>query len=166
MDILAELKKEFERETGITRKFIALVPYDKLTWKPHPKSMDFKALAGHIAELPGWMDMAINSDEVNFATMDYAPPTINAEGDLENLLETNIEKGRNALSIADDAKFDDQWQLKNGDVVLMDMTRYEMIRHAFDQIIHHRAQLGVYLRLNDIPLPGSYGPSADSGEMS
>ncbi|MEO6819203.1 MAG: DinB family protein [Ginsengibacter sp.] len=162
MDIIAELKKEFDRETDITKKFIALVPYDKLTWKPHPKSMDFSALAGHIAELPGWMDFAINSNEVNFATMDYAPPVINAQGDLDNLLTANIGKGKNALAKADVNSMDDQWQLKNGDVVLMDLTRYEMIRHAFDQIIHHRAQLGVYLRLNDIPLPGSYGPSADS----
>lgn len=166
MDIIAELKKEFEKEADITRKFIALVPYDKLTWKPHVKSMDFKTLSTHIAELPGWMDYAINSNGINFATMDYAPPAINGEGDLEKLLAVNVEKGREALSKADITTFDDRWHLKNGDTILMDMSRYEMIRHAIDQIIHHRAQLGVYLRLNDIALPASYGPSADSEEFS
>lgn len=162
MDILAELKKEFEMETEITRKFVALVPYDKLGWKPHPKSMDFKGLGGHLAELPGWVDYAINSDGINFATMDYTPPVINGDGAMIKILEANIDKGREALSKADLSTFDNTWQLKSGEIILMDLTRYEMIRHVFDQIIHHRAQLGVYLRLNDIPLPASYGPSADS----
>ena len=165
MDIIKELKKEFEREMDTTRKFIALVPYDKLTWKPHVKSMDFKNLASHIAELPAWMDYAINSNGINFATMNYTPPAINSDGDLEKLLDENIEKGREALSKADISNFDDRWYLKNGDSVLADWNRYEMIRHTFDQIIHHRAQLGVYLRLNDISLPASYGPSADSQEF-
>lgn len=166
MDIIAELNKEFDREAEVTRHFIALVPYDKLTWKPHPKSMDFKALASHITELFGWMDYAINSNGINFATMDYKPASINEDGDLDLLLETNIVKGKDALSKANINTFDDQWQLKSGDIVLADWTRYETIRHSFDQIIHHRAQLGVYLRLNDIPLPGSYGPSADSEKFT
>ena len=165
MEITQELKKEFERETNITRKFIALVPYDKLTWKPHEKSMDFKTLSIHIAELPGWMDYALNTDGINFATMDFTPAAINEAGDLDKLLELNIEKGKEALSKADINTFDERWYLKNGDTILMDMSRYQMMRHAFDQIIHHRAQLGVYFRLNDIPLPASYGPSADSQEF-
>lgn len=165
MNIIEELKNEFDRETEITRKFIALVPYDKLTWKPHEKSMDFKSLSTHIADLPGWMDYAINSDGINFATMDYKPPVVSEQGDLDKILNNSIEKGKVALAKADIANLDDPWHLKNGDTILADWNRYGIIRHVFDQIIHHRAQLGVYLRLNDISLPASYGPSADSNDF-
>ena len=165
MDLIKALQSELDQEAETTRKFIKLVPYDKLGWKPHPKSMDFKNLASHIADLPGWIGYAINSNGFNFADMGgWAPPAINSIDDLVKILDDNIDKGKAALAKADINSFDEQWLLKNGEQVLANWTRYQTIRHSFSQLIHHRAQLGVYFRLNDIPLPGSYGPTADTGQ--
>lgn len=165
MDLIKALQKEFNEEVETTRKFIKLVPDDKLGWKPHKMSNDFRKLTTHIAALPGWMDSAINADEVNLADPGATnSPQINTREDLISLLEEHITKGRAALEKADINRLEDQWQLKNDGQVLMDITRYEMIRHAFSQLTHHRAQLGVYFRLNNIKVPESYGPTADSGQ--
>ncbi len=165
MDIKKALQKEFDQETRLTKKFLSLIPKDKFGWKPHPKSMDFQSLAVHLAELPGWVDMAINSNGIDFATIDWKPSKPESTEDLQKILEENQSKGKTALENADVSKFDEKWVLRNGEQVLADWTRYETIRHALDQIIHHRAQLGVFLRLNDIRIPGSYGPSADEMGM-
>lgn len=161
MDIKKALLKEFDQETKLTNKFLRLIPPEKFGWKPHTKSMDFRSLAVHLAELPGWVDMAINSNGIDFANMDWQPSKVTTTAELEKILAENATKGRDALEKADISKFEETWTLKNGDTVLAEWTKYETIRHALDQIIHHRAQLGVFLRLNDISIPGSYGPSAD-----
>ncbi|HEA30351.1 MAG TPA: DinB family protein [Leeuwenhoekiella sp.] len=161
MDLIAALKKEFDTETQITRKFLKLVPEEKYHWAPHTKSMSLKQLSGHIAELPYWVNMAVHSDGLDFAKNEYQPPAIENSDDLLSLFEKSVKDGKNALNTVESEQFTESWQLKNGDQVLWDGTTYEMIRHALAQQIHHRAQLGVYLRLLDIPIPGSYGPSAD-----
>lgn len=164
MDIKKALLKEFDQETKLTEKFLKLIPIDKLSWKPHPKSMDFKSLAVHLAELPGWVDFAINTDGLDFANMEWNPPHISSTDELISILKENSDKGHLALENAEESKFDEKWVLRNGETVLANWTKYETIRHALDQIIHHRAQLGVFLRLNSIAIPGSYGPSADEME--
>ncbi|MFC4213118.1 DinB family protein [Pedobacter lithocola] len=161
MDIIKALLKEFESEFNTTKKFIALVPVDKFDWAPHEKSMKLKSLASHIAELPEWVNMAFTADGLDFATAPYEEKKIENTDDLMKLLETSYQSGKAELEKAQPSCFDEQWILRNGEQVLGDWTRYEMMRIAFSQIIHHRAQLGVYLRLLNIPIPGSYGPSAD-----
>lgn len=165
MEIMPLLLKELEQEAVVTRKFLRLVPLDKSDWKPHEKSMPMESLAVHIATLPSWIDFALNSDGIDFATTPYNPPAVNTSEDLLNIFEDSLAKGKQALANSKDEILDQKWTLRNGDQVLAAMTKYESARHSFSQIIHHRAQLGVYLRLLNIPIPGSYGPSADDPGM-
>ncbi|MGX5818901.1 DinB family protein [Chitinophaga lutea] len=159
--IISQLLKEMEQEAQTTRKFLAIVPEDKYDWKPHPKSMNIRTLSGHIAELPSWVDMAIHTDGLDFATMPYDPPKFANNKELLELFEKSYNEGRKALTAVAEPTLAETWTLRNGDQVLMEESKAEVIRHAYSQTVHHRAQLGVFLRLLDIPIPGSYGPSAD-----
>lgn len=161
MQIIPLLLKEMEQEAATTRKFFPLIPGDKLDWKPHEKSMNIKQLATHIAELPSWVNMALTTSELDFSKMDYTPTPVSSAGDLQSIFEKSYEEGRQALSAAKEEDLLLEWTLRNGEQILTIFTKYEVIRHAFAQTTHHRAQLGVYLRLLNIPIPGSYGPSAD-----
>jgi uncharacterized damage-inducible protein DinB len=161
MTVLELFIQEFEQEVVTTRNMLSRVPDDKFDWKPHPKSMDVKTLSTHIAELPGWIPMALHTDELDFATADYNPQPVTSTAELLAYLEKNVEAARESLKSADGSTFDKRWVLRTGDKIHVDITKYGMMRVAMSQIIHHRAQLGVFLRLLDIPIPGSYGPSAD-----
>lgn len=165
MEIMPLLSKELEQEATITRKFLRLVPLNKSDWKPHEKSMSMETLAVHIATLPSWIDLALNSDGIDFATTPYEPPVVKTSEDLLKIFEDSFSKGKQALANNKDEILDQKWTLRNGGQVLAEMTKYESARHSFSQTIHHRAQLGVYLRLLNIPIPGSYGPSADDSGM-
>jgi uncharacterized damage-inducible protein DinB len=164
MQVIPLLLKEMEQEAATTRKFLPLVPVDKFDWKPHEKSMKMETLAVHIAELPSWVQMALTTSELDFSKMDYKPTPVASTEELLSLFEKSYEQGKSALSSAKEEDLLPSWTLRNGEQVYNVMTKYEVIRHSLAQTIHHRAQLGVYLRLLNIPIPGSYGPSAD--EMS
>lgn len=164
MDIISILQQEFEQEAAITRKFLPLIPEDKFDWKPHEKNMTLKQLAVHIAEIPQWAEMALTTDGMDFAD-GYEPTPIKSREGLMNLFEESVQKGKEALANADEEDLEPDWTMRNGDQVLMTMSKYEVIRHSLNQTKHHRAQLGMYLRLLDIPIPGTYGPSADEQEL-
>lgn len=161
MDVIQLLLKEMEQEAEITRKMLERVPDDNWDWKPHEKSMSMKNLSVHIAELPGWVNMALATSELDFTKMDYKPTEVNSNSELLQLFEKSLQKGRSALSNAKEEDLLPKWTMRSGDKIHNVMTKYEVIRHSFNQTIHHRAQLGVYLRLLNIPIPGTYGPSAD-----
>jgi uncharacterized damage-inducible protein DinB len=161
MDIIPLLVKEMEQEAVTTRKMLKLVPAAQFGWKPHEKSMSMQDLAVHLAELPGWVAMGFATSELDFATMDYKPTVVNSNEELLKVFETSLENGLSALKKAKEEDLWNTWTMRTGDKVHAVMTKYELIRHAFAQTSHHRAQLGVYLRLQNIPIPGSYGPSAD-----
>ena len=161
MSIIPVLLKEFEQEALTTRKMLERVPNDKYDWKPHEKSMNIRSLATHIAELPTWVTLALTTTELDFATTPYNPPSINTTSDLLEFFEKSLIDGRTSLTNAKEEDLQPTWTLRNGDKVLSVMTKGELIKHSISQTIHHRAQLGVYLRLLNIPIPGSYGPSAD-----
>lgn len=161
MDIIKALLKELEGEFKTTKKFLTIVPKDKFDWAPHEKSMKMKALASHIAELPEWIQLAFDTDGLDFATTPYVEKTVESNDDLLHILEVSYTSAKSALENASEDVLSKPWILRNGEQILGDMTKYEMIRVAFSQTAHHRAQLGVYLRLLNIPIPGSYGPSAD-----
>ncbi|PIQ22413.1 MAG: damage-inducible protein DinB [Cytophagales bacterium CG18_big_fil_WC_8_21_14_2_50_42_9] len=165
MSVISLLQKELEQEAQNTRKMLERVPNDKYDWQPHPKSMTIKQLATHIAELPGWITMGLTTDEMDFAANPYAPENITNTTELLDLLERSVASGKAALAEAAEEDLLPTWTLRNGDAIYMTITKYEVIRHALSQIIHHRAQLGVYLRLLNIPIPGSYGPSADEQDF-
>lgn len=161
MELITLLQKELEQEAITTRKMLSRVPVDKFDWQPHPKSMILKRLASHVAELPGWVEMVIDTDELDFENNPYKPYEITSTEELLAYFEESLKKGREALARADVKNFTKEWVLRSGDQIYSTDTKYEVIRMSYSQIIHHRAQLGVYLRLLNIPIPGSYGPSAD-----
>jgi uncharacterized damage-inducible protein DinB len=161
MELIPILLKEFEAEALTTRNMLSRIPDDKYDWQPHPKSMNIRTLATHIAELPTWVSMALTTEELDFATAPYNPATINNTKDLLVLLEKSLAEGRTELVPSNETKLTDNWTLRSGDTIYSVQTKHETIRHAFCQIVHHRAQLGMYLRLLNVPIPGSYGPSAD-----
>jgi uncharacterized damage-inducible protein DinB len=161
MDTLKSLLEEMEQEAQTTEKMLSRIPDDKYQWKPHAKSMTIEQLSTHIAELPTWVTITLNTDELDFATVPYEPKKVSGTADLLKLFEDSLADGYSSLQKADISTFDKTWTLRNGEQILNQRTKAEVIRMTYCQIVHHRAQLGVYLRLLDIPIPGSYGPSAD-----
>lgn len=155
------LLKEMEQEAKTTRKMLSIVPDDKYDWKPHEKSMTVRTLATHIGELPTWVSMAIHTNELDFSKNAYSPVVINNTKELLAYFEKCLLDGKASLEKAKEELLDETWTLRNGDVILMAHTKAETIRVTYSQIVHHRAQLGVYMRLLNVPIPGSYGPSAD-----
>lgn len=161
MSLIEMLLKEMNQEAVTTRKFLSAIPEEKLDWQPHQKSMSIRALATHIAELPTWVKLALTTDELDFAAAPYEPTRVDSVSDLQNLFEKSLDEGRSQLTPDNEGKLQQPWTLRNGETVFSTTSKLETIRHAFNQITHHRAQLGVYLRLLDIAVPASYGPSAD-----
>lgn len=155
------LLKELEQEAQTTKKMLERVPNDKYDWQPHPKSMSIRRLATHIAELPTWISMTLTTDELDFAKNPYQPENINHTGELLAYFEKCLADGKAHLVKATEEQLLQDWTLRNGDQIYSTSTKGEVIRMTYCQIVHHRAQLGVYLRLLDVPIPGSYGPSAD-----
>lgn len=153
--------KELDQEAVSTRKMLAIIPDDKFDWQPHPKSMTIRALSTHIAELPSWITLALTTDELDFAENTYNPEKVNATAEILALFERSLEESKIHLLNAKEEQLDEMWTLRSGDNIYSSTPKSETIRHAFSQMVHHRAQLGVFLRLLDIPIPGCYGPSAD-----
>lgn len=153
--------KELDQESQTTRKMLQRVPHDKYDWQPHEKSMTIRQLATHIAELPSWISMTLNTSELDFAKNPYQPVMVNDTDQLMNYFERMLLDGRAYLARATDEELLPDWTLRNGAEIYSKSPKSEVIRMTISQIIHHRAQLGVYLRLLNVPIPGSYGPSAD-----
>jgi uncharacterized damage-inducible protein DinB len=157
---------EFDHEMNNLRKVLERVPEDKPSYAPHPKSMPMARLAGHLAELTDWLTMTLATDELDFAKGEYRPFAPSTRAELLARFDRGVAASREALAGATDQQMMANWTLKNGDTVYFTMPRVAVIRSmVLNHIIHHRAQLGVYLRMNDIPIPGLYGPSADDPGM-
>ena len=161
MSIVQSLLKEMDQEARTTRKMLERVPNDKYDWKPHEKSMTIRRLATHIANIPTWVSMALNTDGLDFAANPYQEDVINNTPELLAYFEKCFTEGRSELEKATEDDLEPNWTLRNGSQILSISTKGEVIRMCFSQVVHHRAQLGVFLRLLDTPIPGSYGPSAD-----
>ena len=161
MNIIKELQKELESEYGITKKFVDRYPEDKNDWKPHNRSMTMIALVTHLIDVFSWPEIIMNTDYLDFEKNPYAPPKLRTRAQIQQKLEADYKKGAAALRDLTPDKFDGQWDIRQGNAIFQAWSKYGALRHSFQQITHHRAQLGVYYRLNDIPLPPSYGPSAD-----
>ena len=169
MAINQALLPEFDHEMANTRKTLERVPDDKLGWKPHEKSMTMGRLTGHLAELPGWVAATINQDSLDVAPVG-APPQqgVTAKSRQEALAmhDAKVAEGRAAIAAASDEQLMRPWTLLMGGKSIMTMPKIAVLRgFVMNHTIHHRAQLGVYLRLNDIPVPSIYGPSADERGM-
>ncbi len=165
MTFVEFFKKQFIEEGTTTRKMLSRVPDDKFDYKPHIKSMDMKRLVTHIADLPGWIHMTFTTDEIDFS-QPYEQPQINSNADLMDYFEKRYNDGLSTLIPENETLLYKPWTLRNGSQIYSTDPKIEIIRMSMSQQIHHRAQLGVYLRLLDIPIPGSYGPSADESNFS
>ncbi|HLK52989.1 MAG TPA: DinB family protein [Candidatus Angelobacter sp.] len=156
---------EFEHEMANTRKSLERVPEDKLSFKPHTKSMSLGALATHLATINHWAEAIVGQDTFDVST---APPTVELKSRAELLaaFDKNLATAQKAIAGSTDAHMLKPWTLKAGSHTVLTMPRVAVLRSfIMNHSIHHRAQLGVYLRLNDVPVPSIYGPSADEGNM-
>lgn len=157
---------ELEHEAATARKCLERVPADKFDWKPHEKSMTFSRLASHIAEMFGWTPATLEQPELDFAKFDYKPLEPATTDDLVEYLDKNVSEALDTLRNTPDEVFMEDWTMRNGETVYFTMPKIAVMRSfVMNHIVHHRGQLSVYLRLNDIPVPALYGPSADEGQM-
>ena len=164
--IAAALIAELENEGATTRKVLERVPPEKFDWKPHDKSMTMARLAGHVAEMHSWAASTVNENEIDFAKFDYKPFEPKTTEDLVGLFEKSYNEALDALKGATDEIWSEPWSLKNGEITYFTMPKIAVMRSmVLNHIVHHRGQLSVYLRENDIPVPAMYGPSADEGQM-
>lgn len=163
------LVPELDQEMATTRKMLERVPETKFGWQPHAKSMTLGRLATHLSELPGWVTMTLETDDLDFmppGSPPYQPKTAASRDALLDTFDTSLVAARQALTGASDVLLAKPWTLKAGGKVLFTMPKMAVLRSmVFNHTVHHRAQLGVYLRLNDVALPSTYGPSADEGNM-
>jgi uncharacterized damage-inducible protein DinB len=169
MSISSSLLLEFDQEMANTRKALERVPDDKFGWKPHEKSMSMGGLATHLANLPSWTVYTINQDSLDLAPQGGESFRLEEKRSRREILEDfekNVAAARDAIAGASDEEMLKPWSLLKGGVTLMTLPKIAVLRgFVMNHIIHHRGQFTVYLRLNDVPVPPIYGPSADEGAM-
>lgn len=164
MRIAELLLPEWDKEMEVTRRVLERVPDDRGEWKPHPKSFPMGHLAQLVARMPGWATMMMEKTELDIAPVDGAgnPYTFEKTATLLEEFDRNAAEGRAALAATSDDDFAVTWTLKAAGHPVDSNTRYHMLRSGMlNHLVHHRAQLGVYLRLVDLPVPSMYGPTAD-----
>ncbi|HXY79091.1 MAG TPA: DinB family protein [Candidatus Bathyarchaeia archaeon] len=163
------LLPEFEYEMATTRKTLERVPEDKVNWKPHDTSMPMGRLAGHIAEMAGFVANTFQGDSFDFAPPGAPPmqPTVmTSRKQLLEIFDKNVASAKAAISKASDEELYKTWTLLNGGKTFFAMPRIQVLRSMIlNHVIHHRGQLSVYLRMNQVPVPSIYGPSGDEGRM-
>jgi uncharacterized damage-inducible protein DinB len=152
---------EFDQEMKKTRKALERVPDDKFDWKPHQKSMTMGRLAGHIAELPAFSTAILTTEVLNFDRGDYKPTAVMNRSEVLDLFDKNIAKAREAIAAATDDHMKESWHMIYQGKKMFEAPRTDALRSSINHLVHHRGQLTVYLRLNDIAVPSIYGPSAD-----
>ncbi len=157
---------ELQHEAVSTRKCLERITETTFDWKPHEKSMGMLRLATHIAEMFGWVKSTVEKPELDFAGMDYKPFVPKTTAELVEFLDKNIGEAIESLKDVSDETMLGNWKMRDGDKIYFDMPRIAALRgFVLKHLVHHRGQLSVYLRLNDIPVPEIYGPSADEGSM-
>ena len=159
MTVSELLLPEFDQEMATTRKVLARVPNDQGTWKPHPKSFSLAHLAQLVATMPRWITSTVQTPEIDLAAQPgYSVETTET---LLGIFDKLVPEAHGAIAAAKDADYQVSWSLKHGAHVLLTMPRGVAVRQHINHHVHHRAQLGMYLRLLDIAVPSMYGPTAD-----
>ena len=169
MSISKTILPEFDHEMANTRKTLERVPDGKFAWKPHEKSMTLGGLATHLANIPSWTAQTFDRDELDIAPPGQPPYRLEEAKSRDALLEAfdkNVSSARAALEAATDENWKGKWSLLMTGKPIFTLPRTAVMRgFVMNHMIHHRAQLGVYLRLLDVPVPSIYGPSADEGSF-
>lgn len=162
MKLYEPVLQELLSESKATRKMLEAVPEEKFSWKPHEKSMALGYLASHLADIPNWVTATVETDELDFAASDYKPVNAISKAELLKMFDDSMAKAVECLKKASDETLSGNWKMRSGDTVYFDLPKLIVLRNfVLSHSIHHRGQLSVYLRLNDIPLPSVYGPTAD-----
>ena len=162
MTIAKIMLAELLAEAVTTKKMLALFPFEKSNFKPHEKSMPMGNLARHLAEIYGWAKETVQQDELNFAKLDFIPEALTSNVELLALFDKCLAASKAILENATDEEMAKPWTMRNGAEIYFTMPKAQVMRTwVLNHSVHHRAQLGVYLRMLDIAIPGSYGPSAD-----
>ncbi len=157
--LAAGFLKELEGEAPASRKCLERIPEKLFDWKPHEKSMPMGYLSLLVAEIPKWIKHTIEISVIDFATWEHFQPKTTTE--LVNHFDDNLKGAKNALQNASDEALSELFYLKNNGQVLMSLPKKESVGQTINHLVHHRGQLTVYMRLNNIPVPSIYGPSAD-----
>lgn len=159
MTIANGLVPEFDQEMATTRRVLERVPSDKGAWKPHDKSFPLGHLAQLVATMPGWISRSVLGEDIDLASGDgyRLQPTESLLDQFDQL----VAAARAALAHVSDEDFGKPWSLKMGDKVIFTLPRSVVTRQNISHLIHHRGQMTVYLRLLDVPVPSTYGPTAD-----
>ena len=153
---------ELEHEAAATRRMLERLPEEKFDWKPHTKSTPLAALAVHIAEMMDWAKLAVTTAELDYGVRPYEPFSPKTSAELLEYFDKKVEGAVAALRNTSEEAIMKTWTVRNGERIFFEKPRTQVLRSdCFNHIIHHRGQLSVYLRLNEIPLPGVYGPTAD-----
>jgi uncharacterized damage-inducible protein DinB len=161
MPISEMILPEFDEEMKSTRKMLERVPDGKFDYKPHEKSMALGRLASHVAELPGWAAHTLQTEVLEIQP-GQKPFLASTRQELLESFDKNVADGHNLIAAASDSDLQKMWTFKYGGQTVFSMPRVAVLRSVvMNHLIHHRAQLSVYLRLNEIEIPGMYGPSAD-----
>ncbi|MDX6613257.1 MAG: hypothetical protein QOD75_2443 [Blastocatellia bacterium] len=165
MKLSDTLLPEWDHEMANTRKTLERVPTEKLDWKPHEKSSAMGALATHLANIPTWAIHTLTKESLDLAPVGEPPPRselLKSTAEILATFDKNVTSGREAIAAASDEEFFKPWALLHGGNQILAMPKMAVLRgFVMSHNIHHRAQLGVYLRLNDVAVPSIYGPSAD-----
>ncbi len=162
MKLIDSLITEFDHETQTTRKHLERLPDEKLDWQPHQKSFTANGLASHIVECIDWTESIFTLDEIDIDMATYRPYQATSRADLLKTFDDNVAKGKQVLAAVDESILEKSWRLKMNGQQFFERPRAAVFRDfVLSHIIHHRGQFSVYLRLLEIPVPGSYGPSAD-----
>jgi uncharacterized damage-inducible protein DinB len=161
MTIAETLLPEFDQEMATTRRLLERVPTEKGPWKPHPKSFSLGHLAQLVSTMPGWLTRIITGASIDLS--EGGGYTYETTPTLLSIFDKNVREARETIAAAKDSDFGASWSLKHGDRVLFSAPRGVVVRQTINHLVHHRGQLTVYLRLNDVPLPSIYGPTADEG---
>lgn len=165
MGISDSILPEFDHEMASTRIVLECIPDDKLDWKAHPKSNSIGWVSNHLAEIVGWVEGTLTEDVWEMNPPDgepYKSPALETKAEILALFDENVAIARKRIESTADEEYAKSWSLQSGGEALITMPKIGVIRTwVLNHTIHHRAHLCVYLRLNDIPVPGMYGPSAD-----
>jgi uncharacterized damage-inducible protein DinB len=165
MTLREALLAEFDQEMANTRKSLERVPDDRMEWRPHPKSSTLGRLATHLAEIPSWGATTLDQSSFDLSppgSAPHQPAFIASQREALDLFDKNVAAARAALAGIEDESLAKPWSLLSGGKTIFTLPRLFVFRSfVLNHTIHHRAQLGVYLRLNDVPVPALYGPSAD-----
>lgn len=165
MRLSETLLPELDQEMATTRRLLERVPDGRLAWTPHDKSMSLGRLATHVAELPGFAALILNGESFDVAALlANTPNVLGGHQEILDLFDSNVRNAHALLESAENEALMQPWTVRKGDQVVFTLPRMGALRAmVLNHTIHHRGQLSVYLRLNDVPVPAIYGPTADEG---